>query len=179
MRKIGAVDSSAAPSRKGKREVACPAAKIEDDCVRAIKNRAQSPCSPGAPQAVELAREQMVKQIVARRDLREHLADLARGVSFGLSAFRARAFGRRSCGFSHGNSTPWEASVLQGVARTAEHVGPLPTEYRHTIRPCRCAETGRSEFGHRGPSCPSAWKRLTFSPGLVATSGTVQCAAPA
>ena len=43
----------------------------------------------------------MIEKVVARRDLREHLADLARGVDFGLGSFGLRAFYGGGCVSGH------------------------------------------------------------------------------
>src|SRR4029077_1888417 len=100
VREIRTDNTSLASLRERKREIAGATAEIQDHGVRSIENRAQAPRSPRAPPAIELSRQQMVEQIVARRDLREHLADLAGGVRFGLRAFRKRALSGVSH-FSH------------------------------------------------------------------------------
>ena len=107
VRKVEAHDARFGRFAEGESEIARAAAKIEDQSVGALQYWAENAGRSFAPEAIELAREQMVEEVVARRDLRKHFADFARSVRFGRGALRARANGRgrsRSCYISHGGA---------------------------------------------------------------------------
>jgi hypothetical protein len=56
-----------------------------------FENRAEEFGGAFAPNAIKLKGKEMVEEVVARGDLREHFADFAGGVRFGLDALRASA----------------------------------------------------------------------------------------
>ncbi len=60
-----------------------------------------------APEAIELQRKEVIEQVVARGDLREHLADFAGGVGFGVGAFWLSAF----CGGGGVSGHGWKLKV--------------------------------------------------------------------
>ena len=78
-----------------------------------IENRTKAAGYAGAPEAVELHREQMIQQIVAGCDLCEHLADLARGVVFRARAFGAGPFWRGGDGFGHRRPIHFESDFVE------------------------------------------------------------------
>jgi hypothetical protein len=101
MSEIGADDAGLACASERKSEVTCSAAEIQDESAGTIENGAETLCGACAPETVELQREKMIEQIVARGDTGEHLADFFGGVCFGDSAFRTSSL--HGCGgFSHG-----------------------------------------------------------------------------
>src|SRR5216683_6596542 len=67
-------------------QVARSTTKIEYLSLPVEKDRSKKLCSAGAPEAVELKRQKMIEQVVARGNLREHFANFARSVGFGRSA---------------------------------------------------------------------------------------------
>lgn len=94
MRKIRAENAGLPFPRERKRQVTRAAAEIEHVGAGPLENRAKEAGGAFAPKAIELKREEMIQQIVARSDFREHFADFARGVGFVFDAFGARAFHR-------------------------------------------------------------------------------------
>src|ERR1700682_5002327 len=101
MGEIGADDAGFSSARESESEVTGSAAEIEDKSIGPIENGMQMSGGAGAPEPVELQGQEMVEQIVARRDLREHFADLFRSVAFGNGALWARSLDGRG-GLSHG-----------------------------------------------------------------------------
>jgi hypothetical protein len=102
---VDADDAGFAASAEGDGEVASAAAEIKDDGVFSLEDGAEALGGACAPETVNLERENVVERVIARRDLREHLANFARGFGFGVSAFGLRAFHRRFAGHdgvSHG-----------------------------------------------------------------------------
>ena len=96
MRKIRAEDAGLPFPSEGKGQVTSAAAQIEHIGAGPLKNRAKEAGRAFAPQAIELKREEMIQQIIARRDFREHFADFARGVGFVCGIFRLSALNRDS-----------------------------------------------------------------------------------
>src|SRR5689334_21104838 len=80
---------------EGERKIARSAAKIQNQSIRALKDRAEMLCRARAPETVQFERQKMVQQIVARSDLRDHLAEFFGGFRFGGDAFRPGTFHRR------------------------------------------------------------------------------------
>src|ERR1700687_6522428 len=95
MGEIGADDAGFSSARESESEVTGSAAEIEDKSIGPMENGMQKSGGAGAPEPVELQRQEMVEQIVARGDLREHFADFIRSVGFGNGAFGARSLDRR------------------------------------------------------------------------------------
>ena len=83
----------ALPDLRRARRFAGAAAEVEDDGVFALQDWTQKLGGAGAPEAVELEREDVVEGVVAGGDLGEHFADFAGGVGFGLGAFGLGAAG--------------------------------------------------------------------------------------
>ena len=100
MSEIGAKDAGFCFMPEGEGKIAGTAAKIENYGISALKDGAEVPCCASAPEAIQFERQEMVQQIVARRDLREHLADFFGRVRFIDSAFGAGSFHRRD-NFTH------------------------------------------------------------------------------
>src|SRR6267154_858438 len=82
-------------------QVARSTTKIEYLSLPVEKERSKKLCSAGAPEAVELKRQKMIEQVVARRNLREHFSHFFRSIAFGNCAFGACSLSRRG-GLSHG-----------------------------------------------------------------------------
>src|SRR5712692_6401010 len=76
-------------------QIASSTTKIEYASLPVEKNRPKKPCSAGAPEAIELQRQEMVQQVVAWRNLCKHLPHFFRSIGFGNGALRARSFHRR------------------------------------------------------------------------------------
>src|SRR5215813_14993643 len=100
----------------------------------------------------------MIQQIVARPDLRKHLAHLARCIVFGLGALGARAF-RRSGNVNHGDSMAKGSDSSETVARNAARAAVRRGAHRRRTLPCRFVAPTQSECARRGPFCPIAWTR--------------------
>src|SRR5262249_41270316 len=93
---VGGEHARAPALLERERQVARSAADIEHAGLRAVENRAHARhCAP-APEAVEIAREQMVGEIVARRAAAEHAAHPPRRLLFGLGSPRRRALHTRA-----------------------------------------------------------------------------------
>src|SRR5580704_3758679 len=92
MGEIRAIDARLPFPGEGERQVACAAAEIEHCGSGVLKSGVELARDSLAPEAIELQREKMIEQVVARRDLREHFADFARGVGFVCGAFGLGAF---------------------------------------------------------------------------------------
>src|ERR1700730_18626695 len=101
MSKIRTDQAGSARTCQGKSEIARSAAEVEDQGIRPVKDGPQALCDSSAPKAVELQREEMVQQIVARGDTREHLTDFSRGIRFRDGPFGTSSLHRSRC-FSHG-----------------------------------------------------------------------------
>ena len=95
--KVGAEDAGFAfgAFAEGEREIAGATAEIEDERVFALEDGAKQLGGAGAPETIELEREDVVEGVVTGGDLGEHFADFAGGVGFGLGAFGLGAFGGR------------------------------------------------------------------------------------
>ena len=101
MGEIRADDAGLSGSRESESEIAGSAAEIEDERIGPVENGLQTPGGAGTPEAIELQRQEMVEQIVARGDLRKHFADFVRSVRLANGAFGPGSIGR--CGsLSHG-----------------------------------------------------------------------------
>src|SRR5439155_1621252 len=74
VRKIRAEDAGFAGVSESQSEIAGSATQIQNHSIGAFKDRSKALRSPSAPQPIQLERQQMVQQIVTRRDLREHVA---------------------------------------------------------------------------------------------------------
>ncbi len=100
MRKIRANNLRPSPRRapQRKRQIPRAAAQIEHARIAPLQNRPHAPRDAPPPQAIQLHRQQMIQQVVPRRDLRKHIAHREPRIGLGSSAFKARAFrwnGRR------------------------------------------------------------------------------------
>src|SRR6266852_1301249 len=82
-------------------QVARSTTKIEYLSLPVEKDWSKKLCSAGAPEAVELKRQKMIEQVVARRNLREHFPYFFGSIGFGNGAFGACSLSRRG-GLSHG-----------------------------------------------------------------------------
>src|SRR6266403_1612161 len=82
-------------------QVARSTTKIEYLSLPVEKDRSKKLCSPGAPEAVELKRQKMIEQVVARRNLREHFPHFFGSIGFGNGALGPSSLDRRG-GLSHG-----------------------------------------------------------------------------
>ncbi len=69
-------------TRERESKITCSATEIKGKRIGPIKDGLQMPRRAGAPQAIELQRQEMIEQIVARGDLCEHFADFFRNVRF-------------------------------------------------------------------------------------------------
>ena len=87
MGKIRADDARFASARESESEVTGSAAEIEDKGIGPVENGIQKSGGAGPPEPIELQGQQMVEQIVARCDLREHFADPFRSVRLGDGTF--------------------------------------------------------------------------------------------
>jgi hypothetical protein len=88
-------------SGDGDGQVSRATTQVEDTSVATFENRAEEFGGASAPEAIELKGKEMVEEVVARGDLREHFADFAGSVRFGLDALWTSAL----CGgggVSHG-----------------------------------------------------------------------------
>ena len=104
MGKVGTDNASFAGFAESESKIAGSAAEIEDQGFWIGKNWAEPTGNAGAPEAIELQREEMIQRVVAGGDLGEHFADFPRGVGFGVGAFGLRAFGGAGGGdVSHGD----------------------------------------------------------------------------
>src|SRR5713101_9948346 len=101
MGKIRANDAGFSGTRKSEGEITGSTAEIENQRIGAVEDGLQTPCGARAPETIELQRQEMIEQIVSRRDLGEHLAAFFRSVGFGNRALGARSVDRRG-GLSHG-----------------------------------------------------------------------------
>src|SRR5712692_8106409 len=72
-------------------QIASSTTKIEHKRFAVKKNRPQMLCSEGAPEAIELQRQEMVQQVVARRNLRKHLPHSLGSIGFGNGDLSARS----------------------------------------------------------------------------------------
>ncbi len=77
MNEICADDAGFSGAREGESQIARTTAEIEDQSVRSSEDGPQETGDAGAPEAVELQRQQVVQQVVTRCDLSEHFADSA------------------------------------------------------------------------------------------------------
>lgn len=93
MRKIRADDAGLTGAGEIESEVAGAAAEIEDEGVGSLEDGEEDARRSPAPEAIDLEREEMIEEVVARSDLAEHFADFVRGVGFGVGAFGAGAWG--------------------------------------------------------------------------------------
>src|SRR2546422_5299548 len=96
VRKVHADHARPVSAVKRNRQVASSTAKIEYTSLPVEKNRAKKLCSAGAPEAIKLQRQEMVQQVVARRNLCKHLPYFFGSIGFGNGALRARSLDR--CG---------------------------------------------------------------------------------
>src|SRR2546422_11073623 len=101
VRKVHADHARPISAVKRNRQVASSTAKIEYTSLPVEKNRAKKLCSAGAPEAIELQRQEMVQQVVARRNLCEHLAHFFGSIGFGDRTLGAGSLDRCG-GLSHG-----------------------------------------------------------------------------
>jgi hypothetical protein len=77
MRKISADNLRWAAPRQRKGEVAGAAAKIEHASIAPLQDWPETPRCTSAPHAILLQRQQMIQEVVARRDFRKHFAHFA------------------------------------------------------------------------------------------------------
>src|SRR5207244_13435502 len=90
-------------------------------------------------------RQQMVQQIVTRRDLREHVAYFSRSVRLARGALRTSALYRRA-GSTHFETPkrPPAAAIKRGVNRRTRSTACCGTESNVRGRPTRTERTRRS-----------------------------------
>jgi hypothetical protein len=93
MSEIGAQDAGLGVASEREGEVASATAEVEDESVGPIEDGAKAASDACAPESVQLHGEDVVEQIVARGDLREHFADFAAGLGFARGALGLRAGG--------------------------------------------------------------------------------------
>ena len=86
MDEIRADDASFSGTRESKAKVAGSTAEIEDQGIGPIEDGLQTRSGARSPEPIELQRQEMVEQIVARGDLRKHLADFFCSVRLGDGA---------------------------------------------------------------------------------------------
>jgi hypothetical protein len=96
MSEIGAQDAGWGVASEREGEVASATAEVEDESVGPIEDGAKAASDACAPESVELHGEDVVEQVVARGDLREHFADFAAGLGFVRGALGSRAGGGSS-----------------------------------------------------------------------------------
>ncbi len=138
-------------ARQRERKITSATAKIEHPCIPSLHDWPQAPRSPGAPHAIQLQGQQMIQEIVARCDLREHRADFSRSVRFGLRAFWASPLRGRGR-FSHSPCRNHRRIAGQSARRSRQ-----PTrERRRTMPPCRYAASAQIAAFRRASSCRSA-----------------------
>jgi hypothetical protein len=103
MGKIGADDACRAHASESEGEIAGATAEIKDHSVTVLEYGPKTARNALTPKTIEVKRQEMIEQVVAGRDLCEHLADFFRGVCFGVGTFGLRAFYRHGWGdVSHG-----------------------------------------------------------------------------
>src|SRR5205807_3476313 len=110
--------------------------------IGAFKDRSKALRSPSAPQPIQLERQQMVQQIVTRRDLREHVAYFSRSVRLARGALRTSALYRRA-GSTHFETPkrPPAAAIKRGVKRRTRSTACCGTESNVRARPIRTERT--------------------------------------
>jgi hypothetical protein len=86
---------------ESKSKIPGSAAEIENEGIGTVENGFQSPRSARAPEPIELQRKNMIEQIVARGDLREHLANFIGSIGFCDGTFGASPLDGRG-DVSHG-----------------------------------------------------------------------------
>ena len=101
MGEIGADDAGFSGARESESEVTGSAAEIKDKSIGPIENGMQKSGGARAPEPIELQRQEMVEQIVARGDLRKHFANFAGSIGVGDSAIGTGSLDRCG-GFNHG-----------------------------------------------------------------------------
>src|SRR5712692_1291345 len=101
VRKVHADHARPVSAIQNNRQVSRSTTKIEYASLPVEKNPPKQLCSAGAPEAIELQRQEMVQQVVAWRNLSKHLPHFFGSIGFGNGAFRARSLDRRG-GLSHG-----------------------------------------------------------------------------
>src|SRR5258707_612064 len=101
MGEIDADDAGFSGARESESEITGSAAEIEDQSIGPIENGMQKSGGAGAPEPVELQRQKMVGQVVARRDLLNHFGDFFRSVALGNSPLGPCSLARCG-GLSHG-----------------------------------------------------------------------------
>src|ERR1700687_817830 len=116
----------------------------------------------------------MIQEVVARRDLRKHLAHFPRSVRFRLRAFRASSLGG-SGSFRHG----LVRNRRRNEEQSAKRARPPPAARHHTKRPCRCVASERIAVSRGASSCPSASPQATPALERAATPAAAPCVAPA
>src|SRR5260370_40874387 len=161
--KIRARDLCGAAACQREREIACAAAKIERARVGPLQDWLETPGGSRAPHAIEFERQQMIQEVVTRRDFREHLADFPRSVRFGLRAFGASSF-RGSGSLRHWPGRNRRRNEGQSAPRAR-----LPPKERDRTTPlCRCVASAQIEAGHRASSYRTASLRSMRSTARAA-----------
>ena len=95
MGKIGADDARRAHPSESKGKVAGATAEIKDHSILALEYGLKTVRGALAPKTIEVKRQEMIEQVITGSDLREHLANFSRGVSFGVGAFMAQSYSAR------------------------------------------------------------------------------------
>ena len=103
MREIRARDLRRAITCERERQIARSAAQIEHSRISPRESRREAPRDATTPNVVESPREQMVQQVVARRDPAEHLAHSPRSLLLVASALEARTGERTIRASARGN----------------------------------------------------------------------------
>src|ERR1700737_3283480 len=164
-------------------EVSRSAAEVEDANFSLGEDAPKPLRRARAPEPVELQRQQMIQQVIPRRNLREHLAHLARGFRFRLRAFRSRALAG-SGNFSHADVSTCVPEAYhnqnrrRNAARNAKRVRPHPEKHRHTWLLSRCAGSAQIANVRFAFSCPSPWLQPAASPAQPATAAKATACAP-
>src|SRR6266852_1518165 len=163
MRKIGPNNVCWTAARQPESKITGATAKIEHSRIAPLQNWAETPRRPRAPHAIQLEGQQMIQEIVARRDFREHFANFARSVCFGLRAFRASSLRGRGS-FSH-----WPCRNRRRTAeRSARRARQPTTERRRTMPLCRYAASAQIAAFRHASSYPNAWRQSDYLPERAA-----------
>src|SRR5580704_5327671 len=98
MAKVAAKDGGrTAAGFKREREIARAAANIQHLSAGPFENRRHARHRAGAPEAIDIHRQQMIQQVVARSDPAEHSAHPGRSLLLGFGAGGCRALGFQMC----------------------------------------------------------------------------------
>src|SRR5208282_38285 len=123
-----------------------------------------------------MRREQMIQQVIARRDAREHLAHSPRSFLLVSCALGLRALWQ-GVRFTHAfpRANPWVPS--ETVDRTARREWRSPPAPCHMTLRFPAAGTARTVPSRISPSCPLAWRQIAFGLKPQANPAAAQFAA--